>query len=198
MSVPLLSHLNNRGMTPAGCCRGFSSLHPVLSSLTQHPDESGLMSQCYQLSLSKSKWSLGLWKDLETKAQSLHVQLLLTSWGGEKDAVIFVTQDRVYLTYCCTGSLELEWEPGRGLCSPWCRRVPGMSFSCSRPSLSFPWHNFLGTLHHPYGKEGETLTQKSWGSHGFTIYPLEKMKEVKSRTLGEILLSVTSAWPWGP
>lgn len=49
------------------------------------------------------------------------------------------------------------------VCSLWNRRIPRMSFSRSRSSLSLPWHNFLWTLHHPDGKEGEILTWLSWG-----------------------------------
>lgn len=78
MTVPLLSHLDSRYTVLVECFRD-------LSSITQHPDENGLMSQ-----------SLGLWKGIEARRLWSHpVMLLLTSWGGEKDAVILTTQDRM-------------------------------------------------------------------------------------------------------
>lgn len=85
MTVPLLSHLDSRYTVLVECFRDLSSSHPVLSSITQHPVENGLMSQ-----------SLGLWKGIEARRLWSHpVMLLLTSWGGEKDAVILATQDRM-------------------------------------------------------------------------------------------------------
>lgn len=72
-------------MVLAGCFRDLSSLHSVLSSFTQHPDNRGFMSQ-----------SLGLQKGIEMRRLwSLSVLLLLTIWGREKDAVILATQDRM-------------------------------------------------------------------------------------------------------
>lgn len=42
--------------------------------------------------------SLGLRKGIEVRRLwSFPVLPLLTSWGGEKDAVILVTQDRMYI-----------------------------------------------------------------------------------------------------
>lgn len=87
MTVPLLSHLDSRYTVLVECFRDLGSSHPVLSSITQHPDENGLMSQ-----------SLGLRKGLEARRLWSHpVLLLLTSWGGEKDAEILATQDRMYI-----------------------------------------------------------------------------------------------------